>query len=236
MNTPWVLYFDEEKEFWQTALDDLLLAIRETLQKHPTCRLGLAGGSTPKTLYEKLAEASVPWEKIQFIQLDERYAPSDHKESNLGLLRRSLFMRAPVPPSNVLSFDTALPYESAAEEMNRKLEQLQNDRRPLLDCLVIGAGVDGHIASLFEGDAALHSSELATTAHARGYETPERLTLTLKALTEAPTVLLLLKGPEKKSVTDALEGKNTELPLTALRALMTKATVKVLAYLQKVAS
>ncbi len=232
MNSPWILYFDEENAFWQTALDDLLLAIRESLQKYPTCRLGLAGGSTPKILYEKLAEANLPWEKIIFIQLDERYVPSDNKESNLGMLRRSLLMRAPIPPGNVLAFDTSLPYLSSAEEMNRKLVQLENERRPLLDCLILGAGSDGHIASLFEGDKALVSDQLATAAHARGYETPERLTLSIKALTEAPTALLLLKGREKQIVAENLEGKQTALPLTALHALLMKGTVKVLAYLQ----
>lgn len=232
MNKPLILYFDEEKKFWQTALDDLLLAIREALQKHGSCRLGLAGGSTPKVLYEKLAETRLPWEKVTFIQLDERYVPSDHKESNLGMLRRSLFMRAPVAPNTIVAFDTSLPYESAAEEMDRKLQQLENARRPLIDCLVLGAGADGHIASLFEGDAALKSMDLATVAHARTYETPQRLSLTIRALAEAPTVLLLLKGPEKLVLAEVLEGNSHELPLTALRALLAKATVKVLAYLQ----
>lgn len=197
MNNPLIFHCENEEEFWRRAEEDLLLCIQEAFRKYGNCRLGLAGGSTPKKLYEKLAEASLPWEKITLIQLDERYVPSDQSESNLGMLRKALLSRAPVPPGNIVCFDTSLPYESAAEEMERKLNQLQSPSRPLLDCLVLGAGTDGHIASLFEGDNALVSQRLVSRAHAKGYPTPERLTLTLRAMENCPSALLLLKGTEK---------------------------------------
>ncbi|MEK9160217.1 MAG: 6-phosphogluconolactonase [Patescibacteria group bacterium] len=228
MTNPLVFHFETEAEFWDTALEDVLLCIREALRKFPDCRLGLAGGSTPKALYEKLADANLPWGKIKIIQLDERYVPSDHKESNLGMLRKTLLTRAPIPPNNIFTFDTSLPYDSAAEEMDRQLTRLQEQGRPLLDCLILGAGSDGHIASLFEGDRALLSPNYAATAHAKGYPTPQRLTLTTKALQEASCALLLLKGPDKLPVVENLEGKSSSLPLTALKFLASKATLKVL--------
>lgn len=232
MTNLWIHPCETETEFWRIALEDALLCIRETLKKHEDCRLGLAGGSTPKALYEKLVEADLPWEKIKIIQLDERYVPSDDKESNLGMLRKSLFARAAIPPENIFAFDTSLSYASAAEEMNRRLSQLEKPGRPLLDCLILGAGSDGHIASLFEGEAALQSTELATQATANGYPTPERLTLTLNALKQASSALLLLKGPEKSPVVEALEGAVAKPALTALKALLPTVTLKVLAYLQ----
>ncbi len=232
MTNLWIHPCETETEFWRIALDDAVFCIRETLKKHKDCRLGLAGGSTPKMLYEKLAEADLPWEKIKIIQLDERYVPSDDKESNLGMLRKSLFTRAPIPPENIFAFDTSLPYASAAEEMNRRLGQLQTENRPLLDCLILGAGADGHIASLFEDDAALQSTELAAEATAKGYPTPQRLTLTLNALKQASSALLLLKGPEKSPVVEALEGTVAKPALTALKNLLPTLTLKVLAYLQ----
>lgn len=228
MTNPLVFYFESEESFWHTALEDTLLCIQEALRKYKICRLGLAGGSTPKKLYEKLAEAKLPWERIKIIQLDERYVPSDHPESNLGMLRKTLFARAPIPPDNIIHFDTALSYDSSAEEMNRRLSALQETGRPLLDCLILGAGADGHIASLFEGDANFHDAHYASTAHAKGYPSPFRLTLTLKALEEASCALLLLKGSEKRCVIDALEGKTSEPRLTALKLLASKATLKVL--------
>ena len=228
MIKPWILHFETEEEFWSMALEDTLLCIHDALHKHKMCRLGLAGGNTPKVLYEKLASADLPWDRIKIIQLDERYVPSDHPESNLGMLRKCLLKRAPIPPNNVLSFDTSLPYASAAEEMDRQLTALHEEGRPLLDCLILGAGADGHIASLFEGDADFHSPLYAMTAHAKGYPSPQRLTLTLKALEEASCAILLLKGAEKEPILESLEGNTSEPHLTALKLLASKATLKVL--------
>ena len=228
MTNPLIHHFENEDEFWQTALEDTVLCIKDTLRKHKVCHLGLAGGSTPKTLYEKLAGAVLPWERIKIIQLDERYVPSDHPESNLGMLRKSLLKRVPIPPGNIISFDTALPYVSAAEEMDRKLTALHEAGRPLLDCLILGAGADGHIASLFEGDTDFHSSHYAINTHAKGYISPLRLTLTLKALEEASCGLLLLKGSEKESILEALKGNISEPHLTALKLLASKVTLEVL--------
>ena len=228
MTNPLVFHFETEAEFWDTALEDTLLCIHEALHKHKICRLGLAGGTTPKALYEKLAEAALPWDRIKIIQLDERYVPSDHPESNLGMLRKALLKRASIPPNNILHFDTALPYSSAAEEMDRQLTALHQEGRPLLDCLILGAGADGHIASLFEGDADFHSPSYAATAHAKGYPTPQRLTLTLKALQEASCAILLLKGIEKEPVVEALQKNASEPRLIALKLLASKTTLKVL--------
>lgn len=228
MIKPWIFHFENEEEFWSTALEDTLLCIQEALRKHKMCRLGLAGGNTPKVLYEKLSTAALPWDRIKIIQIDERYVPSDHPESNLGMLRKCLLKHVPIPPDNILSFDTALPYESAAEEMERKLTALHEEGRPLLDCLILGAGADGHIASLFEGDADLHSPRYAVTAHAKGYPSPLRLTLTLKTLEQASCAILLLKGAEKEPILEALEENISESHIKALKLLASKATLKVL--------
>jgi 6-phosphogluconolactonase len=231
MTNPWIFYCETEEEWEKIALEDLKLCIKEVLRTQKECRLGLAGGSTPLSLYKKLAEEDLPWEKIKMIQLDERFVPSDDKASNLNMLRKTLFSRAPLPPENILAFDTSLPYESAAQEMNRKLLAMKQEGRPLLDCLILGAGSDGHIASLFEGDLALQSREYACTATAKGTPSPQRLTLSIQALQEASCAILLLKGPEKAPLIQAMESSIAALPLTALKALLPKVKIKVLAYL-----
>ncbi|WP_448599764.1 6-phosphogluconolactonase, partial [Thermoleptolyngbya sp.] len=51
--------------------------------------IALAGGSTPKPLYEAIAQQSLPWDKIQVFWGDERYVPPDHPDSNEGMARRA---------------------------------------------------------------------------------------------------------------------------------------------------
>ena len=104
MPRPIIFKFDNEAEFWAAALDDVLFSIKETLTDYEKCRIGLAGGATPQRLYEMLAEQALPWEKIVFIQIDERYVPSDHPQSNLRMIRRSLTAKISLPPENLITF------------------------------------------------------------------------------------------------------------------------------------
>lgn len=232
MNKAQLIYPDSEESFWQMAKMEVLLILQEVIKNQKDCRLGLAGGSTPKTLYALLAQEPLPWEKIKIILIDERAVPSDHPESNLRMLRESLLNHISLPPENLLAFDTSLPQESAAEEMSRKLTRLANERQPLFDLLILGAGADGHIASLFEGDAALESRDYASLALAPAHPISERLTLTLVALENSARALLLLKGPEKLAIAQTLEGGSDALPLSALRHLLKNMPLKVLAFLR----
>lgn len=201
---------ENDEQYWNTVKEDVLLSISEALSKHKDCRIALAGGSTPEKLYRMLAEENLPWEKIKLVLADERYVPSDDNESNLKMIRNALINHISIPPENVISFDTSLPRESAAKEMSRKLTALLAERHPLFDILILGAGEDGHVASLFEGDSAVNSSYYADAAYAKDYPTKERLTLTLIPLKNADKVFLLLKGAKKSVLFKELENETSQ--------------------------
>ena len=65
----------------------------------------LSGGSTPRRLYQLLAESpyrdALPWERIHWFWGDERFVPWDHPDSNYGMVRAAMLARAPVPPANI---------------------------------------------------------------------------------------------------------------------------------------
>lgn len=205
MNTSHAISFEDEDQFWQSAKDDVIFSIKETLEDYEECRIGLAGGSTPKHLYEMLVEEQLPWQKIKLILVDERYVPSDNNDSNLRMIREAMLKRIPIPADNLIYFDTSLPQESAAKEMHRKISILANERTPIFDLLILGLGTDEHVASLFEGDQALTSQNFAAAAHAENYPIQERLTLTLPALKNSARTLILLKGESKADVFYAIE-------------------------------
>jgi 6-phosphogluconolactonase len=201
---------ENEEQYWNTVKDDVLFSIKESLTKYQDCRIGLAGGSTPERLYKMLVEENLPWGKIKLILVDERYVASDDNESNLKMIRNALINHVSIPPENIFSFDTSLPQVSAAKEMSRKLTALLAERHPLFDLLILGAGEDGHVASLFEGDSAVNSTYYADVAYAKDYPTKERLTLTLIPLKNADKVFLLLKGEKKTALFKELESGNSK--------------------------
>lgn len=220
--------FVNENDFWNAALKATLKAIEEALEQHGHVRIGLAGGSTPKKLYELLAHQNLPWQKFTWILIDERYVPIEDTESNLRMLRRTLFDPAQIPHEGQVFFETDLPALEATEVMSKKLQALEKMRTPLFDLLILGAGKDGHIASLFEGDSELFTSRHTYISEApTPYETTQRLTLSLRALSHSKQVLLLLKGEEKRPVLESLEGRSV-LPLTALKSLTSKVPTQVL--------
>jgi 6-phosphogluconolactonase len=229
MTRPTIFNFETEEEFWKQAKDDVIMFIKETLSTYKTCRIGLSGGSTPEPLYAALADADIPWEKIILITIDERYVPSDHADSNLKMIRSSLTNKLKLAPNQLINFDTSLPIESAAREMERKLIQLTHERFPLFDLLILGAGADGHIASLFEGSDSLTCTNYASSTTAPSeHKISERLTLCLMALKQSKAALLLLKGEAKAGVLTALKGEANEPRLTALKELAEDIPVKVL--------
>src|SRR5688572_28302747 len=66
----------------------------------------LAGGSTPKELYQKLAEEPlrerIEWEKTFIIFGDERAVPPDDDRSNYKMAHETLLRHIDIPAQNVL--------------------------------------------------------------------------------------------------------------------------------------
>jgi 6-phosphogluconolactonase len=205
---------NSEDELYESALEDVELFVKETLRDQVVCRIALAGGSTPKRLYEMMADLDLPWEKLQFIVIDERYVPSDSKESNLRMMRRALFSKVPMSPEQVFSFDTSLAYKQSAKEMERKLTKLSHEATPLIDLLILGAGADGHVASLYSSDDI--DGALAKTTSAKTYKTEKRLSLGMAALYQSKNIMLLLKGEEKASVVESLKTASGSTPIDLL--------------------
>ncbi len=204
MPEPIFFQTSSELDFYSTILEDLLLLVKESITQKNKCIIGLSGGTTPEKLYQLISEQNLPWEKIIFITIDERYVPSDNPESNLKMIRKSLFNKAAIPPENIVTFDTSLPPESSAKEMHRKLQQFSYT--PFFDILILGVGEDGHIASLFDNDHT--SDDLASIATARGYKTEQRLTLTLRALNSRKT-LILMKGEKKLPIFEEIKNQTS---------------------------
>lgn len=79
------------------VVDKIVSAIASNGQ----CSIALAGGSTPKPLYEALAQEDLPWEKIHIFWGDERYVAPDHKDSNQRMARQAWLDKVAIPESNI---------------------------------------------------------------------------------------------------------------------------------------
>jgi len=189
--------------------------------------VALAGGSTPRPLYARLADpdapprAAVPWASVHVFFADERQVPPDHADSNMKMAYETLLRNVPIPEEQVHRIRGENPDpDRAAEEYEGILSdvfRLEPGQRPRFDLVLLGLGADGHTASLFPGGAALsETSRLAVGVPTAGAGF-DRVTLTLPVLNEAAAVMFLIAGAAKAPALRRVLGGDTTLPAARVR-------------------
>jgi 6-phosphogluconolactonase len=200
----------------QTAAAEFLEAVRDAVREKDSFTVALAGGSTPKALYELLAtnpllQAKVPWSKMQFFFGDERHVPPDNPDSNFRMANEAMFGKAPVDPKQVHRIKAEKPNAAqAAEEYEQELRtsfKLQADQLPRFDLVLLGMGPEGHTASLFPGTKALNEERRLVVSNWVGKLYTDRITLTPPVLNSAARIIFMVHGKEKAPALKAvLEG------------------------------
>lgn len=160
-------------------------------------RMALAGGRTPRRLYQLLAGRALPWERLELFLGDERCVPWDHPDSNFRMARESLLSGSGLTSAQIHPWDTSLAPEEAAEGYERRLLEAFSPGPPAFDLVLLGMGDDGHTASLFPGTEALEIEDRLTAAQWVGEGKGWRLTFTFPLLNQARRVLFLVAGAEK---------------------------------------
>jgi 6-phosphogluconolactonase len=167
----------------------------------------LAGGSTPRRVYELLASAErarFPWDRVHWFFGDERFVPHDHPDSNYRMARETLFDAAPVPAANVHPMPIAGFPAEAARAYEIELQEFYgaptlDPQRPLFDVVLLGLGEDGHTASLFPGTPALQERQRWVVDVLNPKAEP-RITLTYPALESTRALAFLVAGANKRAI------------------------------------
>lgn len=169
--------------------------------------VALSGGSTPKVLYELLADpresfrARIPWSNTHFFWSDERHVPPDHPESNYRMAHEALLSRVPVPQGNVHRIHSENPSAQQAAD------EYENTIVPRLDLILLGLGADGHTASIFPGSEVLHETKRLVAAPWVEKLNTYRITMTLPLLNNGASIVFLVSGGEKAQIVkEVLEG------------------------------
>ena len=211
----------------RAAARDVTADVQETLRARDHYALALAGGSTPRRLYELLAaeaEGPLPWSQIHLFWGDERFVPLDHPDSNARMATEALVDAVPIPADQVHPMPTYL--ESPAAAAAAYTETLQGyfaDRSATFDTVLLGLGSDGHTASLFpetntpeqrRTDEAWVRPVTAPPPH----EISRRLTCTLPVFNGARRAVFLVAGEGKAdALARVLDQDDASLPPAQVR-------------------
>ncbi len=186
---------------------------RACVSERGSFSVALAGGTTPKRVYELLADeelrGEVPWEGVHVFFGDERCVPPDHADSNYRMAHEALLARVPVPEKNIHRMRGEGDAVAGARLYEDELRAFFSDAEwPRLDLVMLGMGDDGHTASLFPGTTALGEQRAWVVANwVEKFET-WRVTLTAPAINHARHVFFVVTGAGKAArLAEILKGE-----------------------------
>lgn len=202
---PQIHRYQDSDTIAEAAAKRFLDTAKRAVEKNDQFLVVLAGGSTPRVLYRRLADSpyreQVPWKKTYFVFGDERCVPPEDEASNYRMVRETLLAPLEIPEHRVLRMKGEQVPADAARRYEVRLGDLFLYRpRRHFDLVLLGVGTDGHTASLFPGTAALEETERWVAANHVPQLDGWRLTLTFPALNSARRVIFLATGEEKAQV------------------------------------
>ena len=183
----------------------LLDAIVNAVRMRGHCCLALAGGSTPRSVYERLASpplsSVLPASKLQVYFGDERCVPPNDPQSNYAMAWDAWLGHG------ALRADQIHRIEGEREDRNSAAQDYERTLPAHLDILLLGVGNDGHTASLFPGAEALREHSRKVVVSRSPLAPHDRITITPPVIEAAHAVMVLAVGSDKAAaVAAALAG------------------------------
>ncbi len=191
--------------------------LKQAISENALATLVVSGGRSPVAFFQSLAAQPLDWSKVVISLADERFVPTEHADSNAGLLQRHL-LQGPAAKARFLGlYSVAGSVEDAALAADQALAVL-----PSIDVLILGMGDDGHTASLFPDSPNLSEAlDLDGERRCLPMLAPsvphQRLTMTRRLLASARLPILSVSGQAKlDTLRAALAGDDVaEMPVRA---------------------
>jgi 6-phosphogluconolactonase len=212
--------FFDRREMVHIEAERIVARARESIARRGRFLLSLAGGATPKPLYELLAtppfSTQIDWPHVHVFWGDERCVPPDDPESNYRMAREGLLDHVQLPPTNVHRIRGEDEPSEAAADYEDVLAGFFGSRDIVLqasfDLVLLGMGADGHTASLFPGSAAARETRRWVVASPGPQPGHWRVSLTPVLLNAAEDVTFLVSGANKADrLKDVLEDRRPDL-------------------------
>ncbi len=212
-----VIIAKDSDELNRIAAEKFVSIARNALKRKDKFTVALAGGSTPKSLYNLLASekfrSQIDWKKIFFFFGDERNVLPDSDESNFRMANENLFKPLQISPENIFRWEIELKdTEKIVENYEKTIKEffdLAKNELPRFDLILLGMGDDGHTASLFPFSKALRETKRFAVVNFVEKFNANRLTFTFPAINNASNVVFLVSGTTKaNALKEVLEGKS----------------------------
>lgn len=204
---------------------EIAALIKEKQKKKEKCVLGLATGSSPKTLYAELIrmhkEEKLSFKNVVTFNLDEYYPiDNDALQSYHRFMYVNLFDHIDINPKNIHIPNGAIKKEEIKAHCRQYEQKIENAGG--IDLQILGIGNNGHIGFNEPGSGIYSKTRLITldnsTRIANSYEFANisevprlAITMGISSILKSKKIILLAWGPGKAPVIKkAVEDDDTE--------------------------
>ena len=197
------------KEF--ISLFKICIAKKEKLNK----RFGfvLTGGSSPINLYKALSKIKINWKNIDLFWSDERYVSQKSNNSNFRLVKKHLINKINIDRKNIFPINTQKKSASeAAKDYEKMIKKYFRNKKVSFDLILLGMGLDGHIASIFPDNKNLKTNKIISVVSRKDFK---RITLNLNTINNAKKIFLWINRKKKSNVYKKIKSKK-EIPVNYL--------------------
>jgi len=197
----------------QAAVQTILEAAELAISKRKEFHLVLAGGTTPRHVYELLRNQITDWRKWHIYFGDERCLPVNDAERNSMMAAQALLNHVAIPVGQIHIIPAEQGAEAAAAAYSLIMDTVEK-----FDLVLLGLGEDGHTASLFpEHDwGTSPGSSSALVVNNAPKPPSERVSLSAQRLSQCRKLMFLVTGINKrKAIQDWRNG--IDIPAAAIK-------------------
>lgn len=196
----------------KVVVDILVRNINDLLRKQDYVILGIPGGRSVIVILTLLKnEKRIPWEKVHIFMVDERLVPLSSEESNFKLAKDALIddliEKNLLPKENIHAFITNEEPDFGLSDYEGELMRYGEH----YDIMILSAGEDGHVASLFPNhDSIKDDSEHYLLVRNSPKSPTKRITVSRKMILKSKVVILLFIGESKKQAYKKFLDENSD--------------------------
>lgn len=182
-------------ELSQVAAQKILHSAQQAIDRNGRFSIVLAGGNSPRQVYELLRANNADWLNWHVYFGDERCLPPQDTERNSRMASEAWLDHVAIPRNQIHTIPAELGPQQAAAAYAKILETAGE-----FDMVLLGLGEDGHTASLFPGhDWGIEQDAPPVLAVFDSPKPPpNRVSLSAVRLGQAHEVMFLVTGMGKK--------------------------------------
>ncbi|WP_296705895.1 6-phosphogluconolactonase [Algoriphagus sp.] len=209
----------------ESLAEEFAYILKEMSDTGEKIHVALSGGSTPKVIFDYIAEElgeDILWDNINFYWGDERCVPPSDSESNYKMTVDHLLSKIDMPDENIFR---VIGENDPQEEAIRYSEVLEDELPlvngiPQFDLVMLGMGDDGHTVSIFPESIDLWNSKENCVVAVHPVSGQKRVTITGRIVNNAKAVAFLVTGANKSEKVQEivmLEGDFEKYPASLVK-------------------